>query len=652
MDRGAFAARLLNPAQLEAVEAPSDTALIVLAAPGSGKTLTLVHRVGRLLQVGVPMSGVLALTFTRKAAEEMQGRLKMYFKASGCSVSTFHSFALTLLRKYPEAVGLRPYFSIVGRARQIEILTQCLADTQVPEATSALGSEDLEGYYELVGGAIEVSERGVPKAESGLIKGVLSCIFSIKTNNEAGLSTMSPSFQALYTAYQGKLREANNIDMNDILLLACKLLEHSEILEEIQGLYTHVLCDEFQDTNEQQLTILHKIKPHGCLTVVGDDDQAIYSWRGASDRAFKRFEELYPSAVRVVLTQNYRSTQTIVDLAGSLISHNTTRFPKTVQTDNPPGPLTQLVYCRNPKDEAKALVTMLLQFKADMDLDWKDCAVLYRVRAVGKEIKLQFKDQGVPVEEYGREELIDVTVKLVLAYLRLALDLDDDEAFLAVFNKAGRALNRHVLARLQETAKSRGSSLFIACKAMSMQGCDKVSDALSELMLGVAHVHTCAARYQTSALIELILKKAKHKKTRKVDDLISRARGLEGLVGVGSLMKDLAYNTSYVHVSTIHQSKGLEWALVFLSCFNEKVLPLPPASLSMLEEERRLAYVAMTRARQQLVVTLVESDSWGELQCPSRFTVELDSSLIVPTTSTPKRKHSPQPGFRRLTIAH
>jgi DNA helicase-2/ATP-dependent DNA helicase PcrA len=634
----------LNPAQREAVLA-SEGPVLILAGAGSGKTRVIVHRIAHLiLERGVPGERILAVTFTNKAADEMRGRVEgLLGRPPRTWLMTFHSFCVRLLRREAAAAGLVPGFVIWDEADQLAAVKQALA-------------------------ALDLSEKLHPPRR------VLSRI-SARKNSGRPASADADDFGAaqidrIAARYAEILERAGALDFDDLLLRSVRLLEEQTgVREAWQRRFDYLLVDEYQDTNRAQYQIVRLLAGEkGNVTVVGDEDQSIYSWRGADIQNILDFECDFKGARVLRLEENYRSSQRILDVAAALVGNNTKRKGKTLRATRPGGEAVRLHAASDEFEEAAWVVGRIAERRSPR------AAILMRMNAQSRLLEEALLRERIPyvviggVSFYERRE-----VKDVLAYLRLVLNPDDDAAFRRVLNVPPRGLGDKALTELERLASERGGTLDAAMRAaleesllpprgrealrrfhglletlradaarLTLKGLMERALALTGYSAALAEENSQEAEDRLQNLAEL-LQAAVDYEARRDDETAEAgepARGLAGFLDRMALLSDVdkARGDAPVLLLTLHSAKGLEFDDVFLVGMEEGLLPHSRALLDAdgVEEERRLGYVGMTRARERLSLTWARSRGvFGQrrLQQRSRFLDEIPGELVETTGS-------------------
>lgn len=609
----------LDPEQREAVT-HGEGPLLVVAGAGSGKTRVLTYRIAWLLASGrARPHNILAVTFTNKAAREMAERVERLLGGplAGGFVGTFHRFALGLLRQHPEKVGLRPRFAIADEDEQRRILEQVLKELGIPST--------------------QLSPRAARSAIS-------------RRKNGSGDGLLTPELvSAVFERYQKRLAEAGAVDFDDMLVLAVRLLEDNEALKQsLRQRFTYLLVDEFQDTNPVQMELLwHLAGPQPNLTAVGDEDQSIYRFRGAELEHILRFEHTYPGARVLTIGSNYRSAEPILKAAAAVIAHNTRRRPKVLRARSGGGEPVRVLAAVDETDEASLVVADIRRERA---AGRTSVAVLFRINALSRPFEAELVRWGVPYRVVGGVRFWDrAEVRDALAYLRLVANPDDELAFLRVVNVPARGLGAVTLERVRQAAEAWGCSLPEASRRLPETLTPRAREALAQFW-GLVDTLRQQAEGRLPELVRTLLERSglaaqysphdeeDRQRLANLDQLVSAAAEAEqrGLT-LASFLDEVALLSEAdaevapesVLLSTLHAAKGLEFDVVYLVGLEEGLLPLvrgEELESADEEEERRLLYVGMTRARKKLVLTWARTRRLhGETRTarPSRFLAEL-----------------------------
>ncbi len=640
----------LNPAQREAVSAPPGHHL-VLAGAGSGKTRVLIHRIAWLNEVcGVPMHGIFAVTFTNKAAGEMRHRIDVQLPqgSRGAWIGTFHGLAHRLLRLHYTEARLPDSFQVLDSDDQLRLVKRVVQQLEIDD-----------GKYPPKQIAWWINEQKDEGRRPQHIQ---------PEPNDAWLETMRQA----YAAYQERCDRAGLVDFAELLLRAHELLrDNPALLAHYRSRFREILVDEFQDTNAIQYAFVRVLAgDSGHVFVVGDDDQAIYGWRGAKVENVQRFLKDFPGAQTVRLEQNYRSSANILGAANAVIAHNPDRIGKELWTDSGDGEPIDLYAAYNEMDEARYVVERARQWVRDGG-SYGDAAVLYRSNAQSRAFEEALLSEQVPYRVYGGMRFFErAEIKDALAYLRLMTNRNDDAAFERAVNTPTRGIGDRTLDEVRRLARSQAISLWEATM-LTTQGNElaaRARNALAGFLTLVNQLQHEAGEMTLAERIDLVLIRSglrEHwsKESRNALDSESRADNLDELVSVasrftrreddieegGENMSELVAFLSYasleagegqaqageegVQLMTLHSAKGLEFPLVFLAGMEDGLFPSARSleESGRLEEERRLAYVGITRARQKLVLSYAESrriHGQENYNVPSRFLREIPRELL------------------------
>ena len=637
----------LNPAQREAVSAPPGHYL-VLAGAGSGKTRVLTHRIAWLNEVqGVPAHGILAVTFTNKAAGEMRARADAQLRhgARGMWIGTFHGIAHRLLRLHWN-------------------------EAKLPEAFQVLDSDDQLRLVKRVAQQLELDDGRFPPRQIAWWINAQKDEGRRPQHIQPGDDPWTDALRRAYALYQERCDRAGLVDFAELLLRAHELLRDTPaLLGHYRARFRDLLVDEFQDTNAIQYAFVRVLAgDSGRVFVVGDDDQAIYGWRGARVENVQQFLRDFPGARTIRLEQNYRSSANILNAANAVISHNPDRIGKQLWTDSGEGEPVDVYAAYNEMDEARFVVERIRQWVREGG-SWSEAAVLYRSNAQSRALEEVLLAEQVPYRVYGGMRFFErAEIKDTLAYLRLVANRADDAAFERTVNTPVRGIGDRTLDEVRRRAREHGVSLWqaagalVAENALAARARNAVAGFLSLIEALDAETVDLALKDRVDhVLARTRLREHWSSEARGQLDAESRLENLDELVSVASRfsraeldedqqsMSELVAFLSYaaleagegqaqadedgVQLMTLHSAKGLEFPLVFLVGVEEGVFPSSKSleESGRLEEERRLAYVGITRARQKLVMTYAESrrihgmDMYG---MPSRFLREIPGHLL------------------------
>lgn len=633
----------LNPRQQEALEAITGP-LLVLAGAGSGKTSVITQKIAYLIgECGLKGHQIIALTFTNKSAREMKERVASLVtgkQGRGLTVSTFHNLGLNIIRKEIVALGYKPGFSIFDSQDVLALL------------------KDLtHKEFEAAEDACEPIQHLISNWKNDLISPARAM---------AGANGPEQALAArVYEAYQKTLKLYNGVDFDDLILQPVELFKaRPDILEKWQHKVRYLLVDEYQDTNSSQyLLVKQLVGERSNFTVVGDDDQSIYAWRGARPENLAELQADFPSLKVIKLEQNYRSTGRILKVANQLIANNPHEFSKALWSDKAFGDPIRVISCRNEDAEAERIATEILQSQLQNEAEFRDFAILYRGNHQARLMELKLQAYKVPYKMSGGQSFFSRTeVKDIMAYLKILLNPADDNAFLRIVNTPRREIGAATLEKLVNYANMRGESLIRACQEMGLE--QYISGAalarVKEFGAWIEHLSEKSQREDPIASVRQMVRDMDYqdwllqtssgppmaeKRMANVETLISSLQtSLEKAVekndnaDMGDAVARLVLmdllerqqeedETDRVQMMTLHSAKGLEFPHVFLMGMEEELLPHRNAvDEGNVEEERRLAYVGITRAKCTLSITLARKrKQYGEIiECtPSRFLDEL-----------------------------
>lgn len=645
----------LNDAQREAVAAPPQP-MLVLAGAGSGKTRVLTSRIAYLIEAhSVSPLAVLAVTFTNKASREMRGRIEQILgiPMGGMWIGTFHSLAHRLLRQHYKEANLPQDFQILDSDDQLRMIRRCLKELALDEAYWP--PKQVQWY---ISGHKEEGRRShdVPK----------------------GNDPQAQTLQAVYAHYEGLCQRFGLIDFSELLLRAFELLNKNDPLRErYQTRFQHVLVDEFQDTNSIQYAWLRLLvqKSHN-LFAVGDDDQSIYGWRGAKVENILQFEKDFPNTKTIRLEQNYRSTAHILDAANAVIKNNGSRLGKNLWTAGEEGEPVKLYTAYNEQDEARFIIDQIQNWVNNGGLR-SDVAILYRSNAQSRVFEEVLLNVGMPYKVYGGLRFFErAEIKDALAYLRLCTRHDDDPSYERIVNTPTRGIGNKTVDNVREYARVNQLSMWDATNQLitSNQLSNRAKSALGVFVDLIQEISAQISDQDLFQQIEIMLELSKliehfqkekgekgQARVENLQELITAARGYEidetedDLPPISSFLAHAALEAGEgqaeewedcVQLMSLHTAKGLEFPLVFLTGLEEGLFPhqrsLDEGS-GKLEEERRLCYVGMTRAMQQLWLSYAELRRlYGseKYTSPSRFLSEIPDELVSEIRAKPKTSYS------------
>jgi len=629
----------LNQRQREAVK-QIDGPLLVLAGAGSGKTRVITHRIAHIIATGAAGAGnILAVTFTNKAAGEMKNRVIDLLGPMGRWVwlSTFHSLCARILREHAESIGFKRSFSIYDDAESQALVKKIYKDIGIPESQPPVG----------------VARSRISRAKDRLIK----------ADDYSGKAAdfLEQNVARVYAEYERRLQRNQAMDFDDLLLKTALMFEqYPSILEQYQDRFKYILVDEYQDTNHVQYRLVNLLaKKDRNLCVVGDDDQSIYGWRGADINNILDFEEEYPECKIIMLEQNYRSTQTILDASGQVVSGIAGRKPKRLFTENPDGEKISLFLCGDEIDEAEAIAETI-RHKTIMDKSPSEFAVLYRTNAQSRVLEDSLRYKGIPYTIVGGTRFYErAEVKDIIAYLRLLVNPADDLAFLRIVNVPRRGLGKTGIARLESVAAERGVSLLdaarlhpddAAIKGKAKKELEKlvsIVDDLARVSNNLLPQDTAARLIEKIGYLEMLADEGTPEADVRADNVKELVAGireyadreespsLTGFLEEVSLITDIDTwddSAQSVTLMTLHAAKGLEFDSVFIAGMEDGLIPLRREldSPEDIDEERRLCYVGMTRAKRKLYLSLAGfRRRWGDFTGgPSMFLQDIPEEML------------------------
>jgi DNA helicase-2/ATP-dependent DNA helicase PcrA len=624
----------LNPVQREAVEHPGGPLLIVAGA-GSGKTRVLTHRIAWLITAehASPFS-ILAITFTNKAADEMKHRVSGLVGpvAQKMWVSTFHSACVRILRRDAHRLGYKSSFTIYDQADAVRLVGYVLRDLNLD------------------------TKRLPPRQVHAIISTAKNDLVDFETFSRNARTLFDRKVADVYREYQRRLLAASAMDFDDLLMVTVNLLQSQpEVLEHYQQRFRHILVDEYQDTNRAQNELVLMLgRAADSVCVVGDSDQSVYRFRGADIRNILEFEDAFPETTIIVLEQNYRSTQTILDAANSVIANNLTRKPKSLWTEQVGGELITRYHAEDEYDEAGWITREMGRLHDHGEANWGDMAVFYRTNAQSRAIEEQLVRIGIPYKVVGGTRFYDrKEIKDLLAYLRAVRNRADEVSLKRIINVPKRGVGDTSLGRLDAWSASHGLSFAQAMDEAEHAGVTgKALGGLRDLLHLLDELAVTAER-GPAAVLEEVLDRTGYAAELEAERTIEAAGRLENiaeLIGsareyesVDAFLEDVSLvsdtdevpdDDSKVVLMTLHTAKGLEFPVVFLIGMEDGVFPhlRSLGEPDELEEERRLAYVGITRAKERLYLTNAWCRTlWGSTQYnpPSRFLKEIPETLTV-----------------------
>ena len=645
----------LNEAQRAAVEY-IDGPSLVIAGAGSGKTRVLTYKIAYLLNQGMKPWSIMALTFTNKAAREMKeriGRLVGDDLAQHLYMGTFHSIFSRILRAEAEHIGFNNNFTIYDEADSRSLIKAIVKE---------MGLDDKSYKPAAVHAKISMAKNNLVSAESYASDAAI-----YEQNKRAQM----PEVGKIFLAYVQRCKQANAMDFDDLLVLTHQLFrEHEEIRQKYAARFDYILVDEYQDTNHVQMSIVMQLcKEKLRVCAVGDDSQSIYSFRGANIDNILNYQKQLKGTRLFKLEQNYRSTQTIVKAANSLIKNNRNQIKKDVYSENAVGEKLQYKPAYSDKEEAVIVAKDIKRIKRQDNCEYHDFAILYRTNAQSRSFEEEFRRQGIPYRIYGglsfyqRKEIKDI-----IAYFRLVANPDDEEAIKRIINYPARGIGATTVMKIADCAHQNQVSFWEVIGEPAHYGLNVNKGTLTKLDNFRLLISSFIERSHTTDVYELgdaIIKESGISQDimsgRDADDLARQENLEEFLSGMSAFVEERreegrmneAFLTDYlqdvalltdadsegakdeprVSLMTVHAAKGLEFATVFIVGLEENIFPSPLAAMSVreLEEERRLLYVAITRAEKHCILTNAKNRfRYGKIEFdnPSRFIDEIDDSLI------------------------
>jgi DNA helicase-2/ATP-dependent DNA helicase PcrA len=633
----------LNSAQLEAVE-NTEGPVLILAGAGSGKTRTLTYRIAYILRqrLAAPWQ-ILALTFTNKAAREMRSRIENLIgsSASKLQMGTFHSVFSSILRKEAAALGYTPDFTIYDEEDAVSLISAVMKELNLDD------------------------KKYKPKSIKHFISGAKNHLVNAANYNLHYLdgSEFTEIVGKIFRLYEIRCKSANAMDFDDLLVNMAQILEENPtVCEKYQQNFKYILVDEYQDTNHAQYRIIKRLAAlRQNICVVGDDSQSIYSFRGATIENILNFQKDYPSARIFRLEENYRSTQTIVGAANHLIAKNESRLEKNIFTNNERGELIRLIAANSEYEEAEKIVDWIREQKVRFNYRNQDFAILYRTNAQSRALEDGLRRRGIKYRIFGgmsfyqRKEIKDIA-----AYLRLAVNPQDETAARRVINYPARGVGEKTIEKIAQLAQEKQITFWNALKIAGEIGKGKAVEGIRAFVTLIEHFQQVAKYANAYEAVDYIAKKSGILKDLSADTTVegrSRWDNVQELINAAqeftedpekeevnlalflnetALYTDLdkkEEETDVVTLMTVHASKGLEFTSVFVAGMEEKIFPslLSSAEPQQLEEERRLFYVAITRAQKHLCLSYAQNRyRFGRQEAcePSRFLSEIKPEYI------------------------
>ena len=635
----------LNKEQQEAVQ-HTEGPLLIMAGAGSGKTRVLTHRIAYLIkEKGVGPRNILAITFTNKAAREMKTRVSRLIGPEGdyMWVSTFHSMCVRILRRDIDRIGYNSNFTILDSSDQLSVVKQVLRDLNID------------------------TKQFEPRAMLNRISGAKNELITPEEFNEHVGNFYDRQVGKVYEAYQTTLRKNQSLDFDDLIMETIHLFKRvPEVLEYYQRRFQYIHVDEYQDTNHAQYYLVKQLASRfQNICVVGDSDQSIYRWRGANIENILTFEKDYPTTRTILLEQNYRSTKSILDAANKVIEHNMGRKPKKLWTNNPDGNKINYFQGATEQEEALFITEKVQELIRDKEYTPNDIAILYRTNAQSRAIEDTLMKSGVSYQMVGGTKFYDrKEIKDLIAYLRLIMNPNDDLSFERVVNVPKRGIGKTSVERLRTYAMTNDISFYQAVQEVDFTGVSKrAANALADFGQLIKTLSQQQEFLTATDMVEAVLQRSGYEESLKNERTIEAQSRLENLEEFMTVTKDfeekneddktlIAFLTDLALVAdidkvddedpdqeekitlmTLHAAKGLEFPVIFLIGMEENVFPHSRSMFEEeeMEEERRLAYVGITRAEKQLYVTHAKMRTlFGRTNMNpiSRFINEIPEDLI------------------------
>lgn len=659
-----FFSQELNTAQLDAVQT-LDGPLLILAGAGSGKTRVLTYRLANMVaQSKARPEEILAVTFTNKAAKEMEARAKSVLTDLGISIreklwiSTFHATCVRILRDHSELLGYKRNFSIYDSSDQLSLIKKVAA---------SLGLKEKEHPAKTFQYRIRWAKMEGLRPED------------IKNNKKHYMDSNSLD---IYRLYEEEIFRANALDFDDLLMKTLLLLENfPKVLQAYQKRFKYIMIDEYQDTNFIQYSLVNLLaQGHKNLCVVGDEDQSIYSWRGADISNILNFESDYKNAKVVKLEQNYRSTQTIVNAASAVISYNSQRNEKTLFSDLEKGDPIIIREEDDDRDEAKYVVRQIKKIATDSE--YKDISIFYRTNAQSRVLEEQLRQASIPYKIIGGLRFYDrMEIKDVMSYIRLLVNPNDDVALKRIINTPPRGIGKTTIQKIEdyniENKISMIEAIHLSCQNNLFNG--GTTKKLQGFLALIANMQIEMDGYPPSEVLNLVLQETEYTKKFELEDTPEAAARIENLKELSNGMiqfekehkseatlekylEEMALvsdqdsvdeHTDCVNLMTLHVSKGLEYPYVFIVGMEDNIFPSAQSKESAdnteLEEERRLAYVGYIRAMKQLYLSHARSRRvWGQIQhnAPSQFLDEIPDEYKASASVHKKPNLNPIGSFK------
>ncbi len=634
----------------------TDGAILILAGAGSGKTRVITNKIAYLIEEkNVNPYNILAITFTNKAAKEMLSRVEEMIGEDSRRVwiSTFHAFCSKVLRIEAHHLDYDNNFTIYDTTDKQTLIKNCM--------------DALDYSKQSISPSLIASE--ISKAKDSMID-------AHEYENTYETDYIGGKIAKVYSLYQQELKKNNAMDFDDLIYNCIRLFkEHKDVLEKYQFKFKYIMVDEYQDTNYSQYLLIKMLSEmHKNICVVGDDDQSIYTWRGADIRNILEFEKDFDNVLQIKLEQNYRSTSNIINAAHSVIRKNNERKEKKIWTDANDGEKIKLYSATSERDESNYIATNIRKMVAELGYDYKDFAVLYRANSLSRTYEEAFMKYGIPYKIFGGLKFYDrMEIKDILAYFRIIDNKFDDISLKRIINVPKRSIGTKTIEKIEAYARENNMSILDAMDEVDdIVSTTKTRESVKKFKLLISSLKALANVLPVSELLDKVLENTNYKKLYLEENSVENQSRLENIEELKSVVKEFELNSedktlsaflqnatlstdmdekikndNYVSLMTIHSSKGLEFRAVFLVALEEDIFPSSRSILeeSKLEEERRLCYVAITRAKEKLFMTRSTMRLlYGKTNCNivSRFVGEIDTNFIESDNRDPIQKKIPE----------
>jgi ATP-dependent DNA helicase pcrA len=645
----------LNEMQRRAVTT-TDGAILILAGAGSGKTRVITNKIAYLIEEkNVNPYNILAITFTNKAAKEMLSRVEEMIGEDSRRVwiSTFHAFCSKVLRIEAHHLNYDNNFTIYDTTDKQTLIKNCM--------------DTLDYSKQSISPSLIASE--ISKAKDSMID-------AHEYENTYESDYIGSKIAKVYSLYQQELKKNNAMDFDDLIYNCIRLFkEHKDILEKYQFKFKYIMVDEYQDTNYSQYLLIKMLSEmHKNICVVGDDDQSIYTWRGADIRNILEFEKDFDNVLQIKLEQNYRSTSNIINAAHSVIKKNNERKEKKIWTDANDGEKIKLYSATSERDESNYVAVNIKKMVDNQGYDYKDFAVLYRANSLSRTYEEAFMKYGIPYKIFGGLKFYDrMEIKDILAYFRIIDNKFDDISLKRIINVPKRSIGAKTIEKIEAYARQNNMSILDAMDEVDdIVSTTKTRESVKKFKLLISSLKALANVLPVSELLDKVLENTNYRKLYLEENSVENQSRLENIEELKSVVREFELNSedktlsaflqnatlstdmdekikndNYVNLMTIHSSKGLEFRSVFLVALEEDIFPSSRSILeeSKLEEERRLCYVAITRAKEKLFMTRSTMRLlYGKTNCNivSRFVGEIDTNFIESDNRDPIQKKIPE----------